>query len=100
MAEGNQGANLQTLGERRQATIMFADISGLTSMSEKLDSEEVSGVMNDCFSVRRCRYHEDLVEYFVRLGEFARLELKQDLVQVARYLSQIDAVRHSTSPMT
>ncbi len=31
---------------------------------------------------------------------FARLELKQDLTQVERYLSQIDAVRHPTSPRT
>ena len=35
--------------ERRQATIMFADISGFTAMSEKLDAEEVTAVMNDCF---------------------------------------------------
>ena len=37
--------------ERRQATILFADISGFTSMSEKLDTEEVTGIMNDCFAL-------------------------------------------------
>ena len=28
-------------GERRQATVVFADIAGFTAMSEKLDPEEV-----------------------------------------------------------
>ncbi len=37
--------------ERRQATVMFADISGFTSMSEKLDHEEVTSIMNDCFDL-------------------------------------------------
>ncbi len=37
--------------ERRQATILFADISGFTSMSEKLDPEEVTSIINSCFSM-------------------------------------------------
>jgi class 3 adenylate cyclase/tetratricopeptide (TPR) repeat protein len=37
--------------ERRQATIIFADISGFTEMSEKLDPEEVTTIMGDCFAV-------------------------------------------------
>lgn len=37
--------------ERRQVTIVFADISGFTSMSEKMDPEEVTSVMNDCFAI-------------------------------------------------
>ncbi len=36
-------------GERRQVTVMFADISGFTAMSEKLDPEEVRGIINACF---------------------------------------------------
>jgi class 3 adenylate cyclase/tetratricopeptide (TPR) repeat protein len=35
--------------ERRIATVMFADISGFTVMSEKMDPEQVTCVMNDCF---------------------------------------------------
>ena len=31
------------------ATVMFADISGFTAMSEKMDPEQVTCVMNDCF---------------------------------------------------
>lgn len=34
-------------GERRQATIMFADVSGYTRMSEQLDPEEVSQVLRE-----------------------------------------------------
>ncbi|MEM7342917.1 MAG: adenylate/guanylate cyclase domain-containing protein, partial [Chloroflexota bacterium] len=36
-------------GERKQVTVMFADISGFTAMSEKLDPEEVRSLINDCF---------------------------------------------------
>jgi class 3 adenylate cyclase len=36
-------------GERRQVTVMFADISGFTAMSEKLDPEEVRSLINACF---------------------------------------------------
>ena len=36
-------------GERKQVTVMFADISGFTAMSEKLDPEEVRSLINACF---------------------------------------------------
>ncbi len=36
--------------ERRQATILFADISGFTAMADKLDPEEVTMVVSDCFA--------------------------------------------------
>ncbi len=35
--------------ERRNATVVFADISGFTAMSEKLDPEEVTSLINRCF---------------------------------------------------
>jgi len=35
--------------ERKLVTIMFADLSGFTAMSEKLDPESVRGIMNACF---------------------------------------------------
>ncbi len=38
-------------GERKLVTIMFADFSNFTSMSEKMDAEEVRDVMNQCFSL-------------------------------------------------
>ena len=35
-------------GERRQATIVFADISGFTALAERLDPEVVASFLNDC----------------------------------------------------
>ncbi|HEC78979.1 MAG TPA: tetratricopeptide repeat protein [candidate division WOR-3 bacterium] len=35
--------------ERKDVTVVFADISGFTSMSEKLDPEELTLLMNECF---------------------------------------------------
>lgn len=37
--------------ERRSVTIVYADISGFTAISEKLDPEEVTDVMNRCFEM-------------------------------------------------
>ena len=35
-------------GERRQVTVVFADLSGFTPLAERLDPEEVTSVVNDC----------------------------------------------------
>lgn len=35
---------------RKHVTVLFADISGFTAMSEKLDPEEVTDLMNGCLS--------------------------------------------------
>ncbi len=40
-----------TESERRFATVVFADISGFTSMSERMDPEDVTTIMNGCFDV-------------------------------------------------
>jgi len=37
--------------ERRQATVMFADIAGFTSIAEKMDPEEVTSLVNECFNI-------------------------------------------------
>jgi class 3 adenylate cyclase/tetratricopeptide (TPR) repeat protein len=36
-------------GERRQVTVLFADMAGFTSLAEKLDPEEVHRIVNACF---------------------------------------------------
>src|SRR5688500_18095667 len=36
-------------GERRQVTVLFADVAGFTSLAEKLDPEEVHRIINACF---------------------------------------------------
>src|SRR5437870_4981025 len=37
-------------GERRQVTVLFADISGFTALAETMDPEDVRQVMNTCFA--------------------------------------------------
>ena len=48
------------VGERKFVTIMFADLSGFTALSEKLDPETVRDLMNACF--------DDLVPVIKRYG--------------------------------
>jgi class 3 adenylate cyclase/tetratricopeptide (TPR) repeat protein len=38
-------------GERKLVTVLFADVAGYTSMSERLDSEEVRQIMDGCFKI-------------------------------------------------
>ncbi|MEJ2164204.1 MAG: tetratricopeptide repeat protein [Desulfobacterales bacterium] len=54
-------------GERRQATIVFSDLSGYTSMNERFDPEEVEAVMSRIKkeAVRIVESHEGIVNQFV-----------------------------------
>ena len=38
-------------GERRFATVVFADVSGFTTMSQKTDPEKITAIMNRCFEL-------------------------------------------------
>ncbi|NJD04680.1 MAG: guanylate cyclase, partial [Ruminiclostridium sp.] len=43
--------NFGTLAEsRKNVAVMFADVSGFTSLSERLDPEEVREIINECFN--------------------------------------------------
>lgn len=43
--------NFGTLAEsRKNVAVMFADVSGFTSLSEKLDPEDVREIINECFN--------------------------------------------------
>lgn len=52
LAAQNQSAMAQTeqAGERKLVTVMFADISGFTALSERTDPEQVRALVNACFS--------------------------------------------------
>ena len=39
-----------TEGERRQVTVLFADLAGYTALSNELNSEEVHGLLGNFFS--------------------------------------------------
>ena len=54
-------------GERRQVTVIFADISGFTALSERLDPEEVASFVNDCMKelVDAVYQYEGMVDKFI-----------------------------------
>jgi len=44
-------------GERRQVTVLFADVAGFTSLAEKLDPEEVHVIVDRCFELITAEVH-------------------------------------------
>jgi class 3 adenylate cyclase/tetratricopeptide (TPR) repeat protein len=57
----------QIEGERREVTVVFADISGFTALSERLDPEDVASLVNDCLKelVLAVYQYEGVVDKFV-----------------------------------
>ncbi|MBO9539848.1 tetratricopeptide repeat protein [bacterium] len=53
-------ASPETAGDRREVTVLFADVSGFTAMSEKLDPQAVTEIVN--------RFFEVLTEPIYRFG--------------------------------
>lgn len=45
-------------GERKQVTVLFADVSGFTSLAERLDPEEVHALMNRAFELMLAEVHQ------------------------------------------
>ena len=56
-----------TEGERRRVTALFADVSGFTAMSEKLDPEEANSIMKETMAELTAiiRKHDGYVEKFI-----------------------------------
>ena len=46
---GGSDSNLRE-GERRDVTVLFADMKGFTALSERLDPEDIDGIMNKVFA--------------------------------------------------
>jgi class 3 adenylate cyclase/tetratricopeptide (TPR) repeat protein len=44
-------------GERRQVTVLFADIAGFTTLAEKLDPEDVHRIVDRCFELITAEVH-------------------------------------------
>jgi len=45
-------------GERKLITVLFADVANYTSMSEKLDPEDVHQIMDGCFRILMDQIHK------------------------------------------
>jgi class 3 adenylate cyclase/tetratricopeptide (TPR) repeat protein len=44
-------------GERRQVTVLFADVAGFTSLAERRDPEDVHAIINRCFELITAEVH-------------------------------------------
>jgi class 3 adenylate cyclase/tetratricopeptide (TPR) repeat protein len=60
-------------GERKQVTVLFVDVSGFTSLAERLDPEDVHGLMNRAFELMLAEVHryEGTVNQFLGDGIMA-----------------------------
>jgi class 3 adenylate cyclase/tetratricopeptide (TPR) repeat protein len=60
-------------GERKQVTVLFADVSGFTGLSERLDPEEVHRLMTQAFELMLAEVHryEGTVNQFLGDGIMA-----------------------------
>ena len=60
-------------GERKLVTVLFADVANYTSMSEKLDPEEVHQIMDGCFKILMEEIHryEGTINQFTGDGVMA-----------------------------
>ena len=60
-------------GERKQVTVLFADVSGFTSISEQLDPEDVHQLMNRAFELMLGEVHryEGTINQFLGDGVMA-----------------------------
>jgi len=60
-------------GERKRVTVMFADVSGFTAMSERLDPEEVHAIMDRAFEVilGAVHHYEGTINQFLGDGVMA-----------------------------
>jgi class 3 adenylate cyclase len=45
-------------GERKLVTVLFADVANYTSMSEKLDPEDIHQIMDGCFKILMDEIHK------------------------------------------
>ncbi|MGD0661150.1 MAG: adenylate/guanylate cyclase domain-containing protein [Syntrophorhabdales bacterium] len=45
-------------GERKLVTVLFADVANFTTFSEKLDPEEIHGIMDGCFKILMDEIHK------------------------------------------
>lgn len=64
---GTEASTALFTGERKLITIMFADLSGFTALSEQLDPEEVRALMNDCFDelVPIVQHYDGTIDKFI-----------------------------------
>ena len=65
--DANVGRRGRMEGERKQVTVLFADLSGFTAVSERMDPEVIRAFQNDLFEEMAAvvYQHKGFVEKFV-----------------------------------
>ena len=60
-------------GERKQVTVLFADVAGFSTLSEQVDAEAVHSIMDGCFDIltRHVHHYEGTVNQFTGDGIMA-----------------------------
>nr|MBA2251662.1 AAA family ATPase [Nitrospirales bacterium] len=92
------------VGERRQATVLFSDLSGYTAMNEHLDPEEVEAIMRRIknHAVRIVESHEGIVNQFVGDEVMALFGIcaahEDDPLRAVRTALELHAVVRAMSP--
>ena len=73
LADKIQAARASLEGERKQVTVLFADVKDFTSISEKLDPEEVNDLISDCmvFLTEEIHRYEGTIAQFLGDGLLA-----------------------------
>jgi class 3 adenylate cyclase/tetratricopeptide (TPR) repeat protein len=73
LTEKIRSARAEIEGERKQITVLFADVAGFTAMSERLDPEECHAIMRRCFDLMLEEVHryEGTVSQFLGDGMLA-----------------------------
>ena len=73
LAERILTAGKQIESERRLVTIVFADVTGFTALSEQMDAEDVSAILNECFTalVSTVLKYEGTIDKFIGDGIMA-----------------------------
>jgi len=91
-------------GERKHITVLFSDLSGYTSLSEKLDPEEVKAIMNRIFGqiTKVVSHHEGTIEKFIGDAVVAFFGIprvhEDDPVRAIRTALEIHEIVRNISP--
>ena len=99
-----EGITPTIIGERKQITVMFSDLSGYTSMTEKLDPEEVKEIMGRIFGeiTQTVKKYDGFIGRF--LGDAAMVLFgipgshEDDAVRAIRAAREIHAAVEAMSP--
>lgn len=87
--------------ERKQATVLFTDVSGFTAMSERLDSEDVFAIVDEASQVILDEVHRagGTVNQFLGDGVMALFEESGDENHAQRALGAALAIQESLEPL-